>query len=151
MANFLMTPEEKAKDLFIREYGSLARLFNPCSLAYDGYEFVKKLILVSGKTMVAYVAWNTAKEQLAIVSHDGKYIEMVDYGSVAMYDPSELGAKELFQFYFPTLWAIFNSADVSYSCPGFKETEKGFSAVDFAGQHQFVVPFLGEPYICDPC
>ncbi|MDR1693761.1 MAG: hypothetical protein LBR70_01015 [Lactobacillaceae bacterium] len=149
MTALLMTPR-RAKELFIAEFGSLARLFNPSSLAYDGYKFAKKLILIAGKTMVAQVAWNTDKENLAIVSYDGEYVDMVDYDAVKIYDCSELGAKELFQFFFPTLWAIFNPADVCYACAGFNETEGGFSAVDFTGQHRFVVPNSGEPYITDP-
>lgn len=139
-----------AREAIIAEFGTLARLFNPASKAYAGYKFSRKLILFGGKVFKAFVASNYEKDTMAIVSIDRTVIDIVDFHEVCVREDSPIGAKEIFQFFFPTLWALFNPADDAHSVDAFAETETGYCAVDSNRQHQFMVPIGEAPYICDP-
>lgn len=77
------TPEE-ARDAFIIEFGSLARVLNPASDAYMGFRFHQKTVEVDGEVFKAFIANSDDKKTTFIVPVDGTVPNIKDYKEVRM-------------------------------------------------------------------
>lgn len=77
------TPEE-AKEAFIAEFGSLARVLNPASEAYMGFRFRQKTIEVDGEVFKAFMANSEDKKTTFIVPVDGTVPSIKDYKEVVL-------------------------------------------------------------------
>lgn len=77
------TPEE-ARDAFIAEFGSLARVLNPASDAFMGFRFRQKTVEVDGEVFKAFIANSEDKKTTFIVPIDGTVPNIKDYSAVKL-------------------------------------------------------------------
>lgn len=75
------TPDE-AREAFITEFGSLARVLNPASEAFMGFRFRQKTIEVDGEVFKAFIANSDDKKTTFIVPVDGTVPNIRDYKDV---------------------------------------------------------------------
>lgn len=81
---------EQACDAFIAEYGTLARVLNPCAPAYSGFVFEKRTICFRKNRFKAFIAVDTPKTTVFIVPTNGEAPEIADYSEVKIL-PSKSG------------------------------------------------------------
>lgn len=82
-----VTSAKQAVEVFINEFGSLARALNPAAPAYDGYRFEKqKITIKDGETFKAYIASDTAQKTTFVVPVNGDSPDIVDYNDVTVLD-----------------------------------------------------------------
>lgn len=77
------TPEE-AQKAFIAEFGSLARVLNPASQAYQGYRFRQKTIELNKNEFKAFIANSADKKITFVVPVDGTVPTIEDYANVKL-------------------------------------------------------------------